>query len=604
MKNCNFFQRRLTAYLHGELSDRDFQTLEVHLATCATCRAELAAQRATLELLAATLESAPAPERLVVWKPSRKTVRRPQNAFARFWFSPWLRGVLGTGALAAFFFLLAGMFVVFTVVKKREVSFTPPVPVEQPKMKLKKPKVRMDKSAKPKPTTRIVTKVNRASMPDIQLPEISGTGKELAASKELEAVAEPALADAYGGAGELARTHNGSFASKKVPNLGIEAQETRVAGIGTGQGLGVPPASEPVPAVPMAREEAAKRWCDAWSMERFVGDGRTAQSAVFNPYVLAAENAFSSFPINVDTASYSLARDALLMRKLPEAGSVRTEEFINSFDYGYPPPMGNQTFAVHAEMAPSPFLLDTGVPGSTRFPEEGIHEVRESKSILGGNGIYPQRASRYLPEWYLQENSSPRRHLPKWNLLKIGIASRLRRDDPSAALQDVVASDVQIRIEFNPERVVRYRLIGYENRPPVTEEVCTGSVDAGSVGAGQSVTALYDVELDPDGSADEPIATIHVHYRRADNGEIEKIGSRVMETVCEARFEDADSRFRLAACVAAFAEHLRRSPHVEGAGMPEIVKRLRIVAQEVVDDKQVQELLLVVLIADQLERYE
>jgi len=78
-------------------------------------------------------------------------------------------------------FLLAGMFVVFTVVKQKEVEFEPPKPVERPKMKLKKPKVKIKKSSKPKPTTRIVTKVQKASMPDIQLPEMSGMGEGLGA---------------------------------------------------------------------------------------------------------------------------------------------------------------------------------------------------------------------------------------------------------------------------------------------------------------------------------------------------------------------------------------------------------------------------------------
>ncbi len=79
---------------------------------------------------------------------------------------------------AALFFL-AGVFVVFTVVKQKEVEFTPPKAVERPKMKLKKPKVKVKKSSKPKPTTRIVTKVQKASMPDIQLPEMSGMSEGL-----------------------------------------------------------------------------------------------------------------------------------------------------------------------------------------------------------------------------------------------------------------------------------------------------------------------------------------------------------------------------------------------------------------------------------------
>ncbi len=77
-------------------------------------------------------------------------------------------------------FLLAGMFVVFTVVKKEEQKFVPPKAVERPKMKLRKPKVKVKKTSKPKPTTRIVTKKNRATMPDIQLPEMSGIGGEFA----------------------------------------------------------------------------------------------------------------------------------------------------------------------------------------------------------------------------------------------------------------------------------------------------------------------------------------------------------------------------------------------------------------------------------------
>ncbi|QBG46828.1 hypothetical protein EGM51_05235 [Verrucomicrobia bacterium S94] len=77
-------------------------------------------------------------------------------------------------------FLLAGMLVVFNVVQKQEKKFVPPKPVDRPKMKLKKPKVKVKKSARPKSTTRIVTKVQKASMPDIQLPEMSGIGAGLA----------------------------------------------------------------------------------------------------------------------------------------------------------------------------------------------------------------------------------------------------------------------------------------------------------------------------------------------------------------------------------------------------------------------------------------
>ncbi len=79
-------------------------------------------------------------------------------------------------------FLLAGLLVVFTVQQKEEKKFVPPPPADRPKMKLRKPKVQVKKNVKPKATTRIVTKVQRADMPDIQLPEMSGIGEGLGAA--------------------------------------------------------------------------------------------------------------------------------------------------------------------------------------------------------------------------------------------------------------------------------------------------------------------------------------------------------------------------------------------------------------------------------------
>jgi len=78
-------------------------------------------------------------------------------------------------------FFLAGMLVVFTVVKRKEVEFEPPRAVERPKMKLKKPKVRVKKTSRPKSTARIASKINRAEMPEMQLPELGGMGDGLGA---------------------------------------------------------------------------------------------------------------------------------------------------------------------------------------------------------------------------------------------------------------------------------------------------------------------------------------------------------------------------------------------------------------------------------------
>lgn len=76
-------------------------------------------------------------------------------------------------------FFVAGLFVVFTVLPKEEPEFEAPPPVARPKMKLKKPKVKIKKSSQPKPSSRIVAKVKTAKMPEIQIPDLVGTGEGL-----------------------------------------------------------------------------------------------------------------------------------------------------------------------------------------------------------------------------------------------------------------------------------------------------------------------------------------------------------------------------------------------------------------------------------------
>ncbi len=56
-----------------------------------------------------------------------------------------------------------------------------------------------------------------------------------------------------------------------------------------------------------------------------------------------------------------------------------------------------------------------------------------------------------------------------------------------------IAKDVKIQVEFNPTEVLEYRLIGYENRMLAREDFNNDKVDAGEIGAGHRVTALYEV---------------------------------------------------------------------------------------------------------------
>jgi hypothetical protein len=110
------------------------------------------------------------------------------------------------------------------------------------------------------------------------------------------------------------------------------------------------------------------------------------------------------------------------------------------------------------------------------------------------------------------------------------------------------------------------------------------------------------VELIADGPADEPIATVYVRYRRADNGLVEEISSRVTDAVRAETFSAADARFKLAVCTAEFAEHLRRSPYADGTELRDVLEQLKPVVQALDLDKQVQELYELMAVTDRMER--
>ena len=98
MKKCKPFEKQLTAYLHGELDERKVHALEAHLEGCEACRAELAAQRATLDLLGETLEATPAPEKLSARHAVPQRSAAPRSALSDYWFSPRLKTALVTAA--------------------------------------------------------------------------------------------------------------------------------------------------------------------------------------------------------------------------------------------------------------------------------------------------------------------------------------------------------------------------------------------------------------------------------------------------------------------------------------------------------------------------
>lgn len=437
-----------------------------------------------------------------------------------------------------------------------------------------------------------------------------------------------------------------------------------------------------------------------------------------NPVMNVSENAFSTFSIDVDTASYTLARNYIEGGYLPPAEAVRTEEVVNYFEYDYKAPL-QKTFDVYAEAAPSKFghgqhLLKIGVKGrrlgreeqrravltflidssGSMETEDRIGLVKKSlkmlvdklndddivniiqydtraRLVLSGakardhqkikqavDGIqcngstnleegilkaYEAAAKSFVSkgenrvlllsdgvanlgamdaEAILELVSNYRKQGIYCSVFGVGMgtyddqmletlankgdgmyryldseeeARRLFVDDLSATL-NTIARDVKIQVEFNKQFVKTYRQLGYENRQLTKEQFRDDTVDAGEVGSGQSVTALYEVGMNPAGYKNaekrlmaEPVATVRVRYRRVDNDAVEEIEIPVTFKDFVNDFDKADVRFRLAACAAEFAEILRGSPYAEGSSFEQVSQVLAPVQLELDLDQRVRE---------------
>ena len=84
-------------------------------------------------------------------------------------------------------------------------------------------------------------------------------------------------------------------------------------------------------------------------------DGVTYEDPGVNPFVDPNEDNQSTFGLDVDTASYTVARRYIGDGNLPDPSSVRVEEYVNYFDQGYAAPE-DDAFAIHVDGGPSPFL--------------------------------------------------------------------------------------------------------------------------------------------------------------------------------------------------------------------------------------------------------
>lgn len=404
----------------------------------------------------------------------------------------------------------------------------------------------------------------------------------------------------------------------------------------------------------------------------------------------AAVDRLSTFAADVDTASYTLARRALREGGLPAPASVRVEEFVNYFRYGYAAP-AQGPFGVEVALAPSPlsanrtfarvgvttkarsiverkpanlvFLVD--VSGSMRGPDrldlarqslriltaglgdgdqvaivtyagdtrvvlepttlehkdrilEAIDGLRPGGGTAMGSGVelaYAQAArmlragtttrvvilsdgdanigrashdeilatiagkvregitmstigfgmGNYRDE--LMEQLADRGNGNNYYVDGLAQARRVFQEQLGSTLE-VAAKDVKLQVEFDPAKVARYRLVGYENRDVADADFRQDAVDGGELGAGHQVTAIYELELQPGASAAGAL-TVRIRHKQPD-GAVATESTFGSERAAAARFDDADADFRFAVAIAAFADVLRGGEDAAGWSLRQV----------------------------------
>ncbi|MCG8329090.1 MAG: VWA domain-containing protein [Chitinophagales bacterium] len=157
-----------------------------------------------------------------------------------------------------------------------------------------------------------------------------------------------------------------------------------------------------------------------------------------------------------------------------------------------------------------------------------------------------------------------------------------------------IAKDVKLQLEFNPVNVAAYRLIGYENRLLAKEDFNDDQKDAGELGAGHQVTALYELiptgkeipfhagvddlkyqrtSLKTTATTTDEWLTIKLRYKEPDGTESKLMTKTV--SIADNAWEETDMDFQFAIATAAFGQWLRESKYIGDFSNEDIIKLAR-----------------------------
>jgi len=186
-------------------------------------------------------------------------------------------------------------------------------------------------------------------------------------------------------------------------------------------------------------------------------------------------------------------------------------------------------------------------------------------------------------------------------------ARRVFVENLTGTLQ-TIARDSKVQVEVDPEVLSRYRLLGYENRDVPDERFRDDTVDAGEVGAGHTVSALYEVKLapgiDPASRRDRnrTAMTLHLRWQSVESGEVEEISRRVTVGELAGAWDEAPRSLQLASVVAELAEILKGTYWAKEADLDALFRRAQKVSARFPGDLEVAELVTSIGRAARLER--
>ncbi len=165
-------------------------------------------------------------------------------------------------------------------------------------------------------------------------------------------------------------------------------------------------------------------------------------------------------------------------------------------------------------------------------------------------------------------------------------ARKLFIDEITGTLQ-TIALDAKVQVEFDTEAVKSYRLVGYENRAVADDEFRDNSVDAGEIGAGHSVTALYEVKLFP--NVYGKIATVFMRWEDPDTHQVVELSQDFRAEQLVYDFRETSPYFQRAVVVAEYAEILKDSYWAEESSMDEVYDEARRIGEYLYRDDYMEE---------------